>query len=224
MLTWWNSLTLLQQVFYTLAIPSTFILILQTVLLLFGLGHDGHGDGVSDVHTDLHTDMHTDIHTDIHADADPNGHDFVTHHDTPDDPGAAHEAGLRMFTVRGIIAFLTICGWTGAASIDLGVPDAIAVLLSVIAGFAAMLLVAYIIRLSFKLQQSGNVDYHNAVGVSGEVYVPITLGGKGKITLIVQDRFMEMDAICLSRSLKTGEQVKVTGITESNVVIVEPLF
>ena len=38
MFTWWSQLGLLEQVLYIIAIPSTLILIIQTVLLLFGLG------------------------------------------------------------------------------------------------------------------------------------------------------------------------------------------
>ena len=45
------------------------------------------------------------------------------------------------------------------------------------------------------LQQSGNLDTMNAIGLTGEVYVPILENAKGKVTLIVQERFTEMDAI-----------------------------
>ena len=41
MMEWWNALPLIEQVFYIIAIPSTLILLLQTILLLFGVG-GGH--------------------------------------------------------------------------------------------------------------------------------------------------------------------------------------
>lgn len=44
MVAWWNSLTGLEQAFAYLAIPATLILVIQTLLLLFGLGHDGDAD------------------------------------------------------------------------------------------------------------------------------------------------------------------------------------
>ena len=44
MLNWWNNLLLAQQIFALIAIPSTLILLIQTVLLLFGIG-DGEADG-----------------------------------------------------------------------------------------------------------------------------------------------------------------------------------
>ena len=90
MIAWWESLQAIQQVFYIIAIPATLILILQTILLLFGMGHDSE--------------------TDIDHDVD---HD-IGDHDAAGD-GANHEAGLRILTVRGIVAFLAVCGWVGVA-------------------------------------------------------------------------------------------------------------
>ena len=54
MVDWWNHLTLTQQVFAVFGIVGTAILILQTVLLLFGLGHDGmDSDADADIDADL---------------------------------------------------------------------------------------------------------------------------------------------------------------------------
>ena len=44
MLNWWNELLLVQQIFALIAIPSTLILLIQTVLLLFGIGGGGEAD------------------------------------------------------------------------------------------------------------------------------------------------------------------------------------
>jgi hypothetical protein len=49
---WYNSLTQLQRVFALIAIPSTLILVLQTLLLFMGIGDgDANGDGVPDIHS-----------------------------------------------------------------------------------------------------------------------------------------------------------------------------
>ncbi len=47
MAAWWNSLTSLQQIFACIGIPATLVLVVQTVLLLFGIG-DGEADGDMD--------------------------------------------------------------------------------------------------------------------------------------------------------------------------------
>ena len=44
---WWNSLTDLQRIFACVGIPATLVLVVQTVLLLLGIG-----DGESDVDPD----------------------------------------------------------------------------------------------------------------------------------------------------------------------------
>lgn len=220
MFEWWNGLPMIQQVFYILAIPSTIVLLLQTILLLFGVG-GGHDADVSSADVDAGGDLDAGG-----AELDPSGAnsgDFVPEQDGPFDQGPEHEAGLRILTVRGIVAFLAIAGWVGVAAVDMGAGAGLAAVLAVIAGLAAMLLVAVVLRASLKLQQSGNLDLRNAVGSIGEVYVPIPEGGKGKVTLVMQERYMELDASCPERALHTGERVKVVSITQSNTLIVTPV-
>ena len=208
MLDWWNNLELIQQIFYVIAIPSTLILLLQTILLLFGFGHDSEAD------VDHDLGMDTDHDADVGVD-----HDYDHDHDS----GAEHVAGLRLLTVRGIVAFLAMCGWVGIALLDMGVNPVVASCLALLAGLLAMFLVALFMKFAFKMQQSGNLDLNNAVGLTGEVYIPIPEDGKGKVTLVIQERFMEMDAVCPGQSLKTGQRVKVTEVTESNTLVVVPI-
>lgn len=44
MIIWWNSLDLAQQIFALVGIAGTVVLLIQTVMLLFGLGDDADGD------------------------------------------------------------------------------------------------------------------------------------------------------------------------------------
>ena len=89
---WWNSLELVSQAFACVAIPATLILLVQTILMLIGIGNesDGFGDDVADDIGD--------------ADADAT--------DAPDEVGFE---GLKVFSVRGIIAFFVVFGWVGLA-------------------------------------------------------------------------------------------------------------
>ena len=44
MINWWNELDLIQQIFALIALPSTVLIIVQTVLLLIGIGADSDAD------------------------------------------------------------------------------------------------------------------------------------------------------------------------------------
>lgn len=48
MIAWWNELMLAQQIFALIAIPSTLVMLIQTVMLLIGLGGEGDVDADAD--------------------------------------------------------------------------------------------------------------------------------------------------------------------------------
>lgn len=52
MINWWNELLLIQQIFALIAIPSTFLIVLQTVLMLIGIGGDNAADADGDLEVD----------------------------------------------------------------------------------------------------------------------------------------------------------------------------
>jgi hypothetical protein len=105
MIDWWQSMTIFQQVMALFALPATAVLIIQTIMLLFGLGHDGGADAV-------------DVGTDFAGDAD-GGIDFTGENaDGLDDSwlsesSADFDSGLRLLTVRGLVAFFAAGGWVG---------------------------------------------------------------------------------------------------------------
>lgn len=49
MINWWNSLILAQQIFALIGIFATVILVIQTVMLIFGFGDDSDADGADDI-------------------------------------------------------------------------------------------------------------------------------------------------------------------------------
>ncbi len=198
MLAWFNSLDPPGMVFASFAIPGTVILILQTIMLLFGFGHED-GEADAGVHMD---DAHVDGH------------------------GADSGDGLALFSVRGIVAFFSVGGWTGLALNASGMPVALTVLLAFLAGLLAMVAVAWIMKSALRLQSSGNLDMNNTVGLTGRVYIRIPAGGRdtGKVSLTVQERYSELEAVTdASRDLAAGEAVRVTGVQQGGVLVVSPL-
>lgn len=192
MLTWWNNLNLPQQIFAVFAIPATVILVIQTVLLLLGMGSESGADAADD---------------------------------GADDGGFAEDGidpGLRIFTVRGLVAFFAVGGWIGIALIDQGLQIVTASLLALAAGTLALLFVAWLFKVLLHLQSSGNVDIANATGKTGNVYLRIPGGGRGsgKVTLTIQERTREFDAVTENeQELPTGSEVIVTGYRGSVLIV-----
>ena len=192
-------------ILHIFAVPATVILILQTVMLLFGLGG---GDGDLDTDCDGGFDC-DDVPDDFEADA----------------AGNFGDGGLRLFTMRGIVAFFAVGAWAGIAALQMGAPVWASIITFLAVGFLAMVGVAYFIKWSLKLQSNGTLKYSNAIGLVGEVYmtVPASGSGKGKINVVLQERYAEIEAVTnCDRELKFGEQVKIVGLADSNTVLVEP--
>ena len=212
---WWNGLSIA-----VVAIPATVILVLQTILLLIGIGgsHDmDHGEFADD-HGDLggHGDMDQDFD---HAD-DYDVHDADAH------DAAHHSSGLRIFTVRGIVAFFAVGGWLGIVLGDAGLHPALTILIAFAGGLAALLGIALLMKWSLTLQDEGNLDLRNAIGKTAQVYIPIPADGdgSGKITLTLQERYVELSAITTAHTaLRTDQMVKVTGIVNQSTLVVKPL-
>ena len=121
MFEWWNSLGITMQVFYCIAIPATLIIVIQTILLMIGIGHGGEGvefsdtsgiDGLGDV-PDMPADVPADIPTDMTAHA-IEGCDHMT---TGDGSNPADFGTMQLFTLQGIMTFLCVFGWTGIISV-----------------------------------------------------------------------------------------------------------
>ena len=132
--------------------------------------------------------------------------------------------GLALFTVKGIVAMLSITGWTGVIFLGTEMPTALSYILAFLCGFAALVLMAYAMKAVAKLQSSGNIDIGNAVGKVGQVYIPIKPGNSGKVNLTVQGQYSEFSAISTSSdTLATGSYVRVVAVDEAGTLVVEPI-
>ena len=195
MIQWWNSLDTFARIYAFIAIPSTLVLVVQTILLMIGM-NDGD-DGLD-----------------------------LTDNGIADTPGDGGSDGLALFSIRGIMAMLTVGGWSGLALYASGVNRPLTILISAVCGIAALFGIAYLMRATMKLQSSGNISLSHAIGKTGRVYIPIppSTQGSGKITLTLQERFLEADAVTTAeRKLVTGEAVRVVATDDSGLLVVEPV-
>lgn len=226
---WWESLSTLLKVLYCIAVPSTLVLLLQTIFSIAGFGNDADInisdtsgldmgdmdlDGISSdlPDVDFDADMNSDIDTDVcpEGDADASVH---VHGDF---------APLRLFTVQGIVAFFAVSGWVAIAAVSGGMPAAGAIPVGIVAGFFAMYGIAKLVQISKKLTENGTIDFRNAIGETATVYIPVPPEGQGegKVTLTFQGRFMECNAVSNGRELlKTGTPVRVTDLNGETLVV-----
>lgn len=129
--------------------------------------------------------------------------------------------GLALFTVRGLVAFFAVGGWTGIV-LGGGVGPVLTVTAAFLAGAAAMVGIALLFRAVNRLQASGTLDLRAAVGLTGRVYLTVPVQGCGKVNLTLQGRFCELDAMTYDREpLPSGTAVKVTGLLDGQTLIVE---
>ena len=76
------------------------------------------------------------------------------------------------------------------------------------------------------LRHSGTLDYNNALGEVGTVYLPIPagMGGTGKIQVIVQGRLKEIQAFTRhDQRIENRVRVRVVELLDDNTLLVEPL-
>jgi hypothetical protein len=139
------------------------------------------------------------------------------HHD------ADHGVGFQFFTLKNLIGFFTIFGWTGIASIDGGLSITMSMVLATLAGLSMMTIMAGLFYLLMKAQADGTMKFDKAIGQVGEVYLTIQSkrGGLGKVQVNVMGALRTLDAMTDDdNDLPTGKIVKVSGIAGDNILIV----
>jgi membrane protein implicated in regulation of membrane protease activity len=173
------------------AVVGGTLLVVQTILLAVG----GAGD----------------------ADGDP---DVVDHADGPGD--SSHDASfVKWLSLKTVVAFLTFFGLAGLAAHEAGTSPTATLLIALVAGLASVFFVGFLMAGLGRLQSKGNLDMQNAVGATAKVYlrVPAARSGAGKVTLEVQGRFVEAEAVTAGPELPIGAQVRVVGVSGLTVEV-----
>lgn len=201
---WWNNIGTVSQIFYCIAVPATLVLLIQTVMMLLGMDDSGEAGDVGDI---------GDSSDSIFGDAEID--------DLPDTYGLD---GLRIFTIRGIIAFFVVFGWVGVVMQDAGVHLAITIPVATVSGFAMMVALAFLFRAVMRLRSDGNTDNRNAIGTSGKVYltIPPSRSGVGKVQVMLQGSFVEINAVTdEDEAIPTGAEIVVVGVSGQIDLIVK---
>jgi serine/threonine protein kinase len=137
-----------------------------------------------------------------------------------------HGSGLQALSLRTITAFLTGFGWVGVVTLASGGALHLAVPLALIAGLAFARLLLWLMSSMYRLGHDGSVNYANAVGHVGTVYLSIPEGNSagGQVELLVQGRMAMVSAISHGAvSIRPGTKIRVVGLADRTTLIVTPL-
>ena len=130
---------------------------------------------------------------------------------------------FQLFTFRNFINFFLGFGWTVIALKGTIESEFLLVVAGVISGVILVIVVMYLFFWLTGMAQNGNMDIRNAVNKTGEVYltIPPQKSGIGKVHVRVQGNIRELDALTPGDVLKSGQLVKVTGVIDGRVLVVE---
>ncbi|MDF2699432.1 MAG: hypothetical protein K0Q49_988 [Haloplasmataceae bacterium] len=128
---------------------------------------------------------------------------------------------FNLFTLKGIIAFVAVFGWTGLSLSRNDTSFLVSFIFAFCAGFIMMLIVALIYYGAEKLGENGNIEFEKSIGKQCEVYIPIPASntGTGKVQIVLNDSLREIEAVTEGEHLKSGEIVKVVKIINDKLVV-----
>jgi len=131
-----------------------------------------------------------------------------------------------VLSVRSITGFFFGFGWSGAIAIRSGLPLTGATAVACVVGFIFLVGIYGLMRAMFSLRSSGTLDYKNAVGQVGTVYVTIPgrQSGSGQVEVLIQGRLQMISAMTKHfHDLSPQSKVQITGLVDRGTLEVEPL-
>ncbi len=139
---------------------------------------------------------------------------------------ASEDTGVGFLSLRSLTAFFFAFGWTGVIMREADRSTTASVIVAAAVGLAVYLAVALFWKRFSKLNESGSVDYKNAVGETGSVYLTISANrsNPGKVEVMVQGRLRLIDAYTESDDpIPTKSRVKIVEVVDPSTVLVEPI-
>ncbi len=130
---------------------------------------------------------------------------------------------FQFLTLKNLIAFFTIFGWTGIACINGGMSTLATVFISIALGLVMMTIMASIAYFMGKLTDDGTLNLKNAKGKVASVYlrIPAKRKGTGKVQVKVQG-LQTLDAITDSEEdIATGALVEIIEVVNDDILLVK---
>jgi hypothetical protein len=130
-------------------------------------------------------------------------------------------AGFQFFTFKNLVGFFLIFSWTGLGCIESELSQGMTITISLICGLIMMVAMATIFYFLNRLVEDGTMQLKNAMGRTGEVYLPIAAknGGFGKVQINIQGSIHEIQAVTEDEEeLTVGTVVKVIKVIDNQIL------
>ncbi len=145
-----------------------------------------------------------------------------------DDTDAFHvdsTAAFTFFSILSLLAFFMGVGWMGlAARLSWGLGAAASAVAATFFGLAMMLLSSGLMSAVRQMSEVAQYKTSTAVGTTGKVYlsIPAKGEGQGQVELTVSGRRKVMHAISTEGPIEVFSAVKIVGVRDDDVFVVEP--
>lgn len=146
--------------------------------------------------------------------------------DDGDDGGDDGDPSFKVFTIKNFITFFAVFGWSGITFSQTGLRQFTVIVISTLLGIIVLLIVSALFYFITKLTDNGTMNIQRAVGVTGEVYLPIPANrnGVGKVNVTFQGSFRELEAMTDSdKKLPRGTIVVVKDVINNSILLVEKI-
>lgn len=193
---WYNALTPSLQVFWAIALITSFVFIIQMILTFVGIG-----------------DADTDV--DFGGDAD------FSDGGTMDVGGA-----MQLFTIRNFINFLLGLGWGGVCLASVIPNPLWLSLAAIIVGIIFVYVFLFVYKQMFRLETNGAYKTSDCVGKIVDVYltIPAQRQGNGKVQVSFDGSIQELVALTNSlEPIRSGSKVRVLELIDASTVLVEKI-
>ncbi|MEY4577513.1 MAG: hypothetical protein RL701_2216 [Pseudomonadota bacterium] len=153
--------------------------------------------------------------------------DFGGHH-TGGHSGTDHsssDVAFKLLSLQGLSAFFSMFGLVGLALHDqTGLSPLPSTVGAFVGGWLMTVVIGRIFRAAKRLESSGTLDLKNAHGAEATVYLRIAPQKPGKVTVTVQGRQVEAEAISEDAVYETGDRVRVVRALPNGSVLVGRLL
>lgn len=143
--------------------------------------------------------------------------------DVDSDMDADAGSDFQFFTFKNLVGFFLIFSWTGLACVRSDVSTGVTLLVSIICGLLMMFAMSSVFYFLNRLVEDGGLKLSNAIGRTGEVYLPIVgrNGGFGKVQMSIQGSVHEIQAMTNDEEdLPNGTVVRVESIVDNHILVV----